>query len=158
MICTAQDLNAVQGRSSAISQEKKSRGIYPSHIQRHQWPMHLYAHSIRSACDAHRRPNLPKPPMPDARMPALLRCISRGDWFSVRGILSSVTDATRGLVIAGIVLFVSGDESCAGSGRLCSASVGWGLTALTLRFSVGDVDCARYGGLFSPFSSGAWTT
>lgn len=98
----------------------------------------------------HRMPNRPSAPIPDANMPALLRCISRGDAFSCRGILSRVVGFGRGGLVGGAVLLMSGDESASGSVFLCSGAdicvlVGGSRGGLSLRFSVGETDCTLYG-------------
>ena len=89
-------------------------------------------------------------------MPALFRCISRGELFSCRGILSREVVIGRGEPEAGAALFMSGDESTIGSVLRWSVVESCAvLEAFSLRFSVGDADCTRYGCLLSPFSRGA---
>lgn len=89
-------------------------------------------------------PNRPKPPNPEAKMPALFRCISRGEVFSCRGILSREVGIGRGEPVTGAALIMSGDESSIGSVFRWSDVDGCAvLEVFSLRLSVGEADCTR---------------
>jgi len=153
---------AVESRVRNKTRDRVISWTTPFHIQRHHPPMHLFApfNTVVVYDMCHRMPNRPKPPIPDTRMPALLRCISRGDAFSCRGILSSVVGVGRDEAVAGVALLIRGDDSSIGSVLRCSRTEVCALAetlcrGLSLRVSVGEADCTRYGCLLSPFSRGA---
>lgn len=117
-------------------------------------PASLHACIIYDTC--HLMLNRPRPPIPEARMPALFRCISRGEALSCRGILSREVGIGRGELVAGAALFISGDESSTDSVFRWSVADSCALCeGMSLRWSVGDGDCIRYGCLLSLFSRGA---